>query len=274
MQRRTRDVLIRQRTQIINALRDASGRARVRGGAGQRRGQRIARARDGRSWKKPRRVVAKVEWHPGELYPRVGFIVTNLSRPAERVVASTTSAGRASNGSSKARERSSGRGCHAARSPPTLRAPQAGQRPLHRAPWRATSIFQIADQPAEGIVPRDQTLALPEAISLPACQALADNLANFMRTVVPRSAAESGAVATSACVRSPMVMCSRATDGRSASKCQGKWPDQTLDHRPDCQWWRQSSEPRTPLGKTPDIRKNLRQFGSHPGNPGSKLSCA
>ena len=33
------------------------------------------------TWDKPRRVVAKVEWHPGELYPRVGFIVTNLSRP-------------------------------------------------------------------------------------------------------------------------------------------------------------------------------------------------
>ncbi len=31
-------------------------------------------------------MIAKVEWHPGELYPRVGFIVTNLSRPAERVV--------------------------------------------------------------------------------------------------------------------------------------------------------------------------------------------
>ena len=39
------------------------------------------------SWKTPRRVVAKVEWHAGELYPRVGFIVTNLSRPAQRVVA-------------------------------------------------------------------------------------------------------------------------------------------------------------------------------------------
>jgi hypothetical protein len=39
------------------------------------------------SWTRPRWVVAKVEWHPGELYPRVGFIVTNLSRPAERVVA-------------------------------------------------------------------------------------------------------------------------------------------------------------------------------------------
>jgi hypothetical protein len=37
------------------------------------------------SWTKPRRVVAKVEWHQGELYPRVGFLVTNLKRPAERV---------------------------------------------------------------------------------------------------------------------------------------------------------------------------------------------
>ncbi|MFZ3005226.1 MAG: IS1380 family transposase [Phenylobacterium sp.] len=37
------------------------------------------------SWNKARRVVAKVEWRPGELYPRVGFIVTNISRPPERV---------------------------------------------------------------------------------------------------------------------------------------------------------------------------------------------
>jgi hypothetical protein len=26
------------------------------------------------------------EWHNGELFPRVGFIVTNLGRPAKRVV--------------------------------------------------------------------------------------------------------------------------------------------------------------------------------------------
>src|ERR1700674_3507249 len=39
------------------------------------------------SWTKSRRVVAKVEWHPGELYPRVGFIVTNMARAAENVVA-------------------------------------------------------------------------------------------------------------------------------------------------------------------------------------------
>jgi hypothetical protein len=38
------------------------------------------------SWTTARRVVAKVEWHPGELYPRVGFIVTNMARPAENVV--------------------------------------------------------------------------------------------------------------------------------------------------------------------------------------------
>jgi hypothetical protein len=38
------------------------------------------------SWDSRRRVVAKVEWHPGELYPRVGFIVTNLCRRAEKVV--------------------------------------------------------------------------------------------------------------------------------------------------------------------------------------------
>jgi Transposase DDE domain group 1 len=30
--------------------------------------------------------VAKVEWHQGELYPRVGFIVTDLTRPNKRVV--------------------------------------------------------------------------------------------------------------------------------------------------------------------------------------------
>src|SRR2546430_2232440 len=39
------------------------------------------------SWGKPRRVIAKVEWHPGELYPRVGFVVTNMARSAENVVA-------------------------------------------------------------------------------------------------------------------------------------------------------------------------------------------
>jgi hypothetical protein len=38
------------------------------------------------SWKQHRRVVAKVEWHCEELYPRVGFIVTNIWKAPEDVV--------------------------------------------------------------------------------------------------------------------------------------------------------------------------------------------
>jgi len=38
------------------------------------------------SWDAARRVVAKVEWHQGELFPRVGFIVTNLPWRCKRVV--------------------------------------------------------------------------------------------------------------------------------------------------------------------------------------------
>ncbi|HEX4053212.1 MAG TPA: IS1380 family transposase [Tepidisphaeraceae bacterium] len=38
------------------------------------------------SWDKARRVAAKVEWHQGELFPRVGFIVTNLGGGAAGVV--------------------------------------------------------------------------------------------------------------------------------------------------------------------------------------------
>ena len=39
-----------------------------------------------KSWHQPRRVVAKVEWHQGELFPRVGFIVTNLNSQVKNVV--------------------------------------------------------------------------------------------------------------------------------------------------------------------------------------------
>jgi len=38
------------------------------------------------SWKKARRVVAKVEFHAGELFPRVGFIVTDLDADSRAVV--------------------------------------------------------------------------------------------------------------------------------------------------------------------------------------------
>ncbi len=38
------------------------------------------------SWKTARRVVAKVEFHFGELFPRLGFIVTNLATDNRAVV--------------------------------------------------------------------------------------------------------------------------------------------------------------------------------------------
>jgi hypothetical protein len=38
------------------------------------------------SWKRARRVVAKVEHHQSGLLPRVGFVVTNLSLPSRAVV--------------------------------------------------------------------------------------------------------------------------------------------------------------------------------------------
>lgn len=38
------------------------------------------------SWKTARRVVAKIEFHCGELFPRVGFIVTNLETDRGAVV--------------------------------------------------------------------------------------------------------------------------------------------------------------------------------------------
>ncbi|MGO8784530.1 MAG: transposase [Syntrophobacteraceae bacterium] len=38
------------------------------------------------SWDKPGRVVCKIEWHVGELFPRVGFIVTNSYLEAHKVI--------------------------------------------------------------------------------------------------------------------------------------------------------------------------------------------
>ncbi len=38
------------------------------------------------TWDRERRVVAKIEWHAGELFPRIGFIVTNSRLSAAKVV--------------------------------------------------------------------------------------------------------------------------------------------------------------------------------------------
>jgi hypothetical protein len=41
---------------------------------------------EAKSWDTPRRVIAKIEWHLGELFPRCYFIVTNSRLPAFSVV--------------------------------------------------------------------------------------------------------------------------------------------------------------------------------------------
>jgi len=38
------------------------------------------------TWHRPRRVVSKIEWNTGKLFPRVGFIVTNRTDPPQGVV--------------------------------------------------------------------------------------------------------------------------------------------------------------------------------------------
>jgi hypothetical protein len=39
-----------------------------------------------KSWNRPRRVVAKIEWHRGELFPRIGFVVTSSRLSAGKVI--------------------------------------------------------------------------------------------------------------------------------------------------------------------------------------------
>lgn len=60
-----------------------------RGGAANSGGHNLARVlmaapNQAASWKTARRVVAKVEFHFGELFSRVGFIVTSLETAAGR----------------------------------------------------------------------------------------------------------------------------------------------------------------------------------------------
>jgi hypothetical protein len=98
------------------------------------------------SWSKPRRVVAKVEWHQGELYPRVGFIVTTLERPPERVVKFYNGRARRSSGFGRVRPRCTGRGSRAG---------------AFRANAVRLQLFALACNLANFL----RTLALPDAVA-------------------------------------------------------------------------------------------------------------
>jgi hypothetical protein len=54
------------------------GEAALRHAAGPEGQERADHVGQAASWDKERRVIAKIEWHPGELFPRIGFVVTNL----------------------------------------------------------------------------------------------------------------------------------------------------------------------------------------------------
>jgi hypothetical protein len=66
------------------------------------------------SWTKPRRMVAKVEWRPGELYPRVGFIVANMARRPENVVSFYNKRGTCEQWVKEGKGAIGGHGCRAA----------------------------------------------------------------------------------------------------------------------------------------------------------------
>jgi len=108
------------------------------------------------SWSKPRRVVAKVEWHPGELYPRVGFLITNLARQAERIIAFYNQRGTAEQWIKEGKNAIKWSGCPAVPSPPTpcVSSSIAGLQPrqLHADAGDAQDGGAVvADQPAREV---------------------------------------------------------------------------------------------------------------------------
>ena len=191
------------------------------------------------SWTKPRRVIAKVEWHPGELYPRVGFIVTNMSRPgrAGRRLLQQARHVRAMDQGRQGRDQVDAAVMPDVRrqrgaAPASCARLQSRQFPAHAGDARADQGL-VADEP-EGEADQDRR----EGRQPRPLRRLPDGRGRHPTANVPGDfAADCGTTAaatTSAGVRRSMVMRSKATDGRSASKCQRKWPDQPLDHRSGC----------------------------------------
>ncbi len=87
------------------------------------------------SWDRPRRVIAKVEHHLGELFPRVGFIVTRSRERTGPSSTSTTSVGPRSSGSRRARPPPTGPGSRAIGFGPTRSACCSGSYAA-RSLWR------------------------------------------------------------------------------------------------------------------------------------------
>jgi Transposase DDE domain group 1 len=170
--------------------------------------------------------------HPEELYPRVGFIVTNMSRPAERVVAFYNKRG---TGEQWIKE---GKGAIKwTRLSCRTFAANAVRLQLHALAYNLGNFLRTLATPEpikdwsltsfEGEADQDRRKG---GEPRPLCR-LPNGRGRHPTANVPRDfAAHRGTAAaatTSASVRRSMVVRSRPTNRRSASLCQEKSPDET-----------------------------------------------
>ena len=222
------------------------------------------------SWTKPRRVVAKVEWHPGELYPRVGFIVTNLSRPAERVVAFYNGRGTGEQWIKEGKNaiKWTRLSCRAF-------AANAVRLQLHALAYNLANFLR--------------TLALPEAVeqwslTTPAREAgqdrrqgraprplrrLPDGRGRGAEGDVPGNLAADRWTTTKT---GPSVGTRRGQmrhhDGRSVSECQEKWPNRRIGRRSGRPERRKHCAARLWLPGNPAVCYRSRRSRVHLGNVG------
>ena len=64
-------------------------------------------------WDKPQRVVAKVKWYPGELFPRVDFVVTNVPMDHDWIINFNNQPGAAEQHFKEGKQAITGPGCPA-----------------------------------------------------------------------------------------------------------------------------------------------------------------
>ena len=183
------------------------------------------------SWTRPRRVVAKVEWHQGELYPRVGFIVTNLKRPPDESARSTTAAAPLSSGSARASTRCAGPGCPATPSA-TMRSgcssmPLPTTSPTSCARWRCPSGRAVVTDHAAREAGQDRR---PDRAARPVRGIPARRGGGAARPLRGGPAPDRSAQAKAAAARS---MSTESKDGRpSRARCVHDRPG-TAPRRPD-----------------------------------------
>ena len=172
------------------------------------------------SWTKPRRVTAKVEWHPGELYPRVGFIVTNLLNLADRIVAHYNKRGTCERWIKEAKG-----AIKWTRLSCRMFAANAVRLQLHALAYNLGKFLRTLPTPEP--VKDFSLTSLREKLTKVGARVVSHGRRGRLATAnVPGDFAAHRRIAvaatTGASLRRTMIICSGATDRRSALVCQGK----------------------------------------------------